>query len=313
MTLRILQISDEHGDIRGNALTPADNPPVDVDMIINCGDGRAPGVLALHQYRAAYPDYSIPLFYVPGNHDFYSEFDKHNPELKTTVERQLKEMPEVADKLQIHLLMDSMVELVIAGMRVRTGGGTLWTDYQARPGYLSMNDAMRDAAKQMNDYRLSKVEPGRSRDVLTPRHTINMHRKTARFIDGMLSMPVDDIDAVIVATHHAPSYRSLRNWDPAHPERFSNLDWCYASNLDHLMTGVRPDGTPMPDGWTAPNLWLHGHVHKSHDYFVGEARVCCNPRGYPFEALNMRGRENPNYDPRKIIEIEPRYTPTFRM
>jgi hypothetical protein len=30
-------------------------------------------------------------------------------------------------------------------------------------------------------------------------------------------------------------------------------------------------------------LWTHGHMHQCFDYKMGEARVVCNPRGYPGE------------------------------
>jgi Icc-related predicted phosphoesterase len=38
-----------------------------------------------------------------------------------------------------------------------------------------------------------------------------------------------------------------------------------------------------------PNIkvWVHGHVHDTCDYKVGDTRVLCNPRGYlPWEAGN---------------------------
>jgi predicted phosphodiesterase len=31
-------------------------------------------------------------------------------------------------------------------------------------------------------------------------------------------------------------------------------------------------------------LWVHGHTHVPCDYFVGQTRVVCNPRGHPREA-----------------------------
>ena len=300
MSVKIHFISDRHGDLRGNALTTADAPVLDAQLVLNSGDERAPGTLALHQFRASYPDPAIPLVYVAGNHDIYSEFDKHHPELKTTIERQAKEMPEVADRLGIILLQDSVHELEIDGMRLRIAGGTGWTGFDARPGYMSMNEAMRLAGKQMNDYRMGKVEPGRSRDMLTPVETLAMHRKTVRFLEGVIDTPFDG-DATIFVTHHCPSYRSLRNWDPDRPENFGHLDWCYASNLEHLM--LHP---------AAPDMWFHGHVHNNQDYGVGKTRVLANPRGYAPE-LGSKFRENPDYDPRKIVELEPRYSPSFRM
>ena len=34
------------------------------------------------------------------------------------------------------------------------------------------------------------------------------------------------------------------------------------------------------------SLWIHGHVHASSDYVLGDTRVVCNPRGYPGEPVD---------------------------
>jgi hypothetical protein len=305
MTLRINVGSDEHDDIDRNAIEA--HAPVDADLIIRAGDMRAPGVSSLHRLRMLYPDRSIPLVYCPGNHDYYSDGNPKTPELKTTWERQRAEMPEIADKLDILLVDDTMHDIAVAGMRVRIGGGTLWSDYTARPPYMPMGDAMREAAKRMNDHRLIKKGAGRSKDMLTPSDTIAAHRKTVHFIENMLSLPQDGIDATILVTHHPASYRSLRGWDPARPENFQNLDWCYASDCERWFTGegMGPDHVP-------PTLAVHGHVHENRDYVVGDTRIVANPRGYPPEP-GSKIRENPHYDPGLIVEIEQRYTPSFRM
>ena len=44
-----------------------------------------------------------------------------------------------------------------------------------------------------------------------------------------------------------------------------------------------------------PQLWVHGHVHNSCDYKVGDAtRIVCNPHGY--------GDENPRFDGSLVVE-----------
>jgi predicted phosphodiesterase len=91
VTLRINLVSDLHLDIAGNAV--ASMPEVDADVTVVAGDAASPGTEALRLVRALYPDRSRPLVYVPGNHDFYSHFDKHRPELRTTWEGQRLLMP----------------------------------------------------------------------------------------------------------------------------------------------------------------------------------------------------------------------------
>lgn len=280
--VRIKFESDIHADISGNHVERA--PEVDYDVAVIAGDLMAPGTLALRRLRELYPDRSRPLIYVPGNHDYYSHHDPRRPELKTTWERQRAEMPAVAADLGITLLDDAATELD----GVRFVGAVLWTDFSARPGYMSFDDAVRDASSGhgMNDYRAIKIEPGRSKNMLRPRDTVNAHKASRAFIERALATPFNG-DTVVV-THHAPSYRSLRS----EGLQFSDMDWCYASNLESLMHGE-----------TAPALWLHGHIHVNRDYVVGGTRIVANPRGYP---LCHGKRENPDYDPALVIELEPR-------
>ena len=282
-------VSDLHTDIAQNGGFAA--PDVDADVTVVAGDAMAPGTLALKNVRSLYPDRSRPLIYVPGNHDFYSHHDPRHPELKTTYERQRFAMPTVAEELGIILLDDSVVE--IDG--VRFVGSTLWTDFSARPGHMSFADAVREAASSrgMNDYRAIKTGEGRSRDRLLPRDTIAAHKVSRAFLERNLADPFDG-DTVVI-THHAPSYRSLKSGGLS----FDDLDWCYASNLEHLMVGD-----------TAPSLWLHGHIHATRDYVVGNTRIVANPRGY---ALRAGVRENPDFDAGLVVELEPRPTLGMRM
>jgi hypothetical protein len=275
-------LSDLHLDITGNDLRAL--PGVDAEMTIVAGDACAPGTLALRRVRQLLPN-AENLIYVAGNHDFYSIADRKRPWLRTTYERQLEEMPELAAELGITLLSDSWVE--IEGVRII--GSTLWTDMSLRPSYMSLQQAQR-AAMAMNDYRLIKREPGGGRDRMTPAQTVAMHAKAVEFITDSLASRPSDQDAVVI-THTAPTRRSLRGYDPAYPDRLQDLDWCYSSPLEHLMNSEY-----------APSLWVHGHIHESRDYVCGATRVVSNPRGYPYE--------NPDFDPALVVEIEPRPTLT---
>lgn len=274
--MRIHPESDSHIDIKHNDYVPGRELDSDV-IIAHTGDLRAPGTLAIADLRRLYPKHEN-LLYVPGNHDFYS--DHSSPELKTTFEEQRARMPEIAKAHGVTLLDDAVK--IIDG--VRFIGATLWTDFMMRPPYISFADAQR-AAAAMNDYRLIKTGRGRSHDVLKTRDTIEAHKASRKFIQDELAKPFDG--ETVVCTHHAPSRQSLMK-----PDSLSNLDWCYASDLDHLMTG--------PD---APALWLHGHIHSSRDYVIGGTRVVCNPRGYPEYFAKNAPRENPHFDPELVIEV----------
>lgn len=293
--IRINPVSDLHDDIESNEIN--DWPTVvDADVIVVAGDAMAPGSHALRLVRRLYPDTSTPLIYVPGNHDFYSEGNPKKVRLdhskRTTWEAERVRMRKIASELGIILLDDDVVE--IGGTRFI--GSTLWTSFDARPAHVMFGEAVMEAKKRMNDYSLIKVGRGRSKDKLRPGDTVDAHKQSVAFIEQALAEPFDG--ATVVVTHACPSFRSLADWDPEQPHAFGHLDWCYASNLEHLMTGD-----------AAPELWLHGHVHANRDYQVGDTHVVCNPRGYP----GPRGtRENPAFDPGLVIEVEPRYACGWR-
>lgn len=84
----------------------------------------------------------------------------------------------------------------------------------------------------------------------------------------------------IVMTHHAPSFQStaeIYKGDPINPGFGSDLDdYIAKSNI---------------------SLWVHGHMHNSSDYMIGNTRIICNPRGYGTENIS-------NYNPNLVIDTD---------
>jgi len=160
--------------------------------------------------------------------------------------------------------------VVIDGVRIL--GCTLWTDL-SNP----INEMI--AYKGMNDFGYIWVDG----DLFTTAQYRLEHDACMYFIETELAKEFDG-DTVIV-THHAPSFKSIT-------ERFenNNLNPCYASNLDRLMW------------YNSIKLWIHGHIHNSLDYVVGDeiqsTRVVCNPRGYEND-----GVVNPDFNPLLTVDI----------
>lgn len=283
MTTRALFVSDLHVDIDGNGFE-APWRDVDFDVLMAAGDVRAPGTLALEWIADANP-HKLSV-YCPGNHDYYSFFDKNRPELKTTYERERDSMRRRAEQLGI-IFLDNDVHVLPDGTRIL--GGTGWTDLMLRPGWQSFPEAVRSATRSggMNDYRAIKREPkpGHRIKPIEPKHTIAAHMEWRKWLQGRLAIPHEDGDTVVM-THHAPHPNSL-----LHGRAVDSLDCCYASDLTPILTGPN-----------APTHWFHGHIHSNRDYVVGNCRVISNPRGYPGHRPSD-GRENPNFDPTTIIEI----------
>ena len=174
----------------------------------------------------------------------------------------------------VELLHPGRPSNTIAGVRII--GSTLWTDY-AIAGDV---DAARAWAKRsMPD--MQSIDLG-SRRVLT-RDLLDMHRSQRMTIERELAVPF--AGPTIVVTHHAPHALSLRS------PMLTPDDGSYASDLSALIEEYEPA------------IWVHGHVHSSHDYHVDATRIICNPRGYAIKTPDGRRLENPNFEPAKVVEI----------
>jgi Icc-related predicted phosphoesterase len=88
-----------------------------------------------------------------------------------------------------------------------------------------------------------------------------------------------DASSSVIVTHHAPSMLSL----PEH-RRSEEISSAYASNLEPLILQYQP------------RLWIHGHIHHSNNYCIGETRVLANPRSYP-------DKPNPDFVSDLVIDV----------
>jgi Icc-related predicted phosphoesterase len=116
----------------------------------------------------------------------------------------------------------------------------------------------------MNDYKLIRRDPSYSKMRSIDTHI--MHKESLKWLEKSLNESTTKTNVVI--THHAPSIKSI-------PEKYQNelISAGFASNLEAFILK------------TKPNLWIHGHVHDAFDYYLGETRVICNPKGYPGEGV----------------------------
>lgn len=158
----------------------------------------------------------------------------------------------------IHFLEQDVLEL--DGLRI--AGTTLWTDAaKLQPG----------AETNLNDFHQIYWEPG---VLLNIGNWKSYNHKTMRWMRRLTNID-------IMITHHAPSYTSV-DWGRYNDR---SLDPLYASELDYFVDDL------------GPNLWIHGHMHTSQDYMIGDTRVLTNPRGYVPDYVN------PNWDRGLIVEI----------
>ena len=153
---------------------------------------------------------------------------------------------------RVHVLNRESVE--IEGVTFH--GATMWTDYNGG-NPLEMNEAN----NVMNDHRM--ITDGDNR--FMAEDAMRIWNVSKIWLDAFVK-PGD-----VVVTHHAPCYGSIS-------EQFSKsgLNGAFYSDLTDIMLDHNPA------------LWIHGHVHNSFDYMIGDTRGVCNPAGYPGEHPNDR-------------------------
>ncbi len=169
-------------------------------------------------------------------------------------------------------------------------GGILWTDFNDG----NITDMWR-AERDMNDYRSRMSYPdSRNNNKLirktdefrfTAMRSVDEHRKIKAWIAKEIVDKREDVDKVVVVSHHLPSYKCI-------PQEFmsshtSDMNPAYASHLDQWIEDM-----------DAIDLWIHGHTHSSNDLYLNDrTRVVCNPRGY------YKYEVNEEFDDSLVIEI----------
>jgi hypothetical protein len=102
----------------------------------------------------------------------------------------------------------------------------------------------------------SKEEPAR----WTPEDSVTDHERMLAYVDHVTRDP----GSYIVVGHHCPSELSV-----APQYKGDLLNGAFRSSLDDFIE-ARPQ----------IKFWFHGHTHHNFNYWIGETRVVCNPRGY---------------------------------
>lgn len=219
------------------------------------------------------------VIYVMGNHEHYDYDVAHTYDLLKF---------ELSPLTNIHLLEKESITID----DVTFVGGTLWTN---------MNNGdpltMWHCGQRMNDFRLIK-NSNRSvthKNVVYAKNPdgsgmhlkntdgsfvverVDFYEKPSRWSvedsvvdhDKMLSYiklaTEDKTKKYVVVSHHSPSALSIS-------EQYKHdtlMNGAFHSKLDQFIED-RPQ----------IKLWTHGHHHNNSNYWIGDTRVVCNPRGY---------------------------------
>ena len=227
-------------------------PRNDADAVILAGDIARPAAAVAWAIGLA-----KPVFYVPGNHEFYGG----------SIDGTVDQLKRLCAGSQVRVLDQD--EVIFKGVRFL--GATLWTDFMLFGAGEQRSAAMRQASAFMRDF--SRISAGGA--LFTPEDAAALFERQAGWLEGRLSEP--HAGPTVVITHHAPARMSI------HP-RFAGslINACFVSAAECLLDGGRV------------RLWVHGHTHDSFDYALNGTRVLCNPRGYAQDGANENPLFDPN-------------------
>ena len=198
-----------------------------------------------------------PVIYVLGNHEHY----------ESNLQNNLNFLIQKSEGTNVHVLENKAV--TINGITFL--GCTLWTDFK-------LNDQQRSsknlATRYISDY--DAISFGKNNRKLTTTDTQDIHDYSFRWLRSEIKRKANKR---VIVTHHAPSIKSI-------PNHFfdEGLKASYASHLDEFIKNSNAD------------LWIHGHIHSSSMYEIGNTQVICNPRGYSKDA-------NSYFNPRLLVDI----------
>lgn len=242
--MKIAFVSDLHTEASGIDIDPGNS-----DVFAAIGDIHAPrGRQRPHDEHEAVwwlreRVSDRPVLLVPGNHDY----EGSNP-LEA-----LASMRRSAEGSNVHVLWNDRID--IGGVRFL--GTPLWSNpFQGRE---DLRDQITRMIENGTDLNRAYGEDGKP---LPAQWVVDQHMQARAFLTRELSM--DPSIPKVVLTHWAPSTRSQKE---EYKTQLNSGYW--ASDSEDLVEQA--------------HIWLHGHIHDSVNYRIGNdperGLVMSNPRG----------------------------------
>lgn len=196
------------------------------------------------------------VLYVLGNHEFYSCAFEYTP-----IKLQ-ENLPK-----NFYLLQNNTIEI----NGIYFIGFTFWTNF-----FNENPIEMWDAKNYMNDYRYIRV--GSNYRKLQPYDILEKHKDHLLYFKQNVELL--KTKRIFIISHHSPTLQAIS-------KKYKNGSFCngsFCSDYDDLILN-----NPQIQNWA------FGHVHHSLDFYIGNCRMTCNPRGYR--------NENTDFNKDFMIEI----------
>ncbi len=189
------------------------------------------------------------VIWVFGNHEWF----------KSTINEKTIHM--VKDKLShiknLHILNNEIFE----DEKYYFIGSTLWSDIN-KGDYLTALDVVAVSY----DYKKIKFQEGHNYSKLRPRNVSKMFIDNSDFIKNSLLKAKEINKKKVVVTHHPPSIKAIPDFLKDNADFWSDFG---NFNFDYLL-----------EHEILPDLWIHGHIHKSQKFEIYGTDILSNTRGY---------------------------------
>jgi predicted phosphodiesterase len=193
-------------------------------------------------------DKSTKVIFIAGNHEFYNNSIEGYETLKL----------EFKDSENITFLQDNYITL----NGVNIYGTTLWSSLDSS---LDTNTLYKHGKDGMNDFKFIKYKNA----LLDPSDLVDFYNDALSKMTSFLQEKKNE--KTIIMTHNSPSHSSNLS-----KYRTSLLNPFFCNKMDDYILEHKP------------NVWIHGHLHNTTLYKIGDTRIICNPLGYPYENMNKR-------------------------
>lgn len=267
--MKIWYLSDLHIDFGKQHIK--EYPEVDIVVILGDVGNRMSGWDFIHNLL----NKGYQVLFILGNHEYYNNSLKRIYTMKEILK--LWKDKELLFP-NFHVLHNETFILD----NVKFIGSTLWTNFSNQKQetidlfYNEQNDSkvIFKTVRNMGFKRLGGT-PINHHDVTS------FYNESINFIKSEVDKPFNGHK--IVLTHFAPSYQSIGEKYKQYVNDYGN----YANLLDEYIQNSTID------------YWIHGHIHTSSYYKIGNTTIACNPSGYKSER-----KINEEFDIIKIIEIK---------
>lgn len=245
-------VSDIHIEF-GNLFFLPELPEDKETILVIAGDAEVRDRFIRTKFAKKISEQFGLVVYILGNHEHY----------KCSLERTIYKIRAAIEKegLKNFVVLDNEA-FDVPGGAYRIYGGTMWTTFKQNDPLCTF-----DAQQRMNDFKRIRNKMYSFR--LRPSHLISECLKFKTSLEEELNR--DDGKKLIVVSHHAPSVLSVISEE----HKKSNLLYAYVEDMSKYMLY-----------YSKIKLWLHGHIHDSSDYTIGDTRVIANPYGYQGVEIN---------------------------